>query len=67
MNLFKLPSIEELVEEKLEAIDKLKKEIESSSSYSKISVLSRKLEDMEELLTNHKALVREIKIKKLID
>lgn len=63
---FKIASIEELVEQQLEKIERLKKAIKSETSQSTIMVLKRKLADAEESLEGHKGRVREVKIKKLL-
>lgn len=64
---FKLPSIEELVVQQLEEIERLKKAIKSETSQSTIMILKRKLADAEKSLKGHKGRVREVKIKKLLD
>lgn len=64
---FKILSIEELVENQIDEIARLKKRIKSETSQSTIMILKRKLADAEESLEGHRGLVREIKLKKLID
>ena len=62
-----VPSIEELVEIQLEAIDELKTRIKEETSESTKMILRRKLKYMEDSLRNHKHSIRQIKIDKLIN